>query len=307
MMGEAEDWLPDAARMRNELTLAAGEVRIYALIDGARVKGVATLLGRMNAQYASLFRGDADVDYAEAGPYLALVPIEHDLLTLFVVYEPMLAATLFLAAGAEFEQMRTHLRRFLKVLDSQGKRCFFRFYDARVLAVYLGAAEPVEQAQLFGPIRSMHACGPDRDVSKPLLRSWQAPEGVAVSRYPDVNHPLCLRPEQEAAFAKDMLERYCRRAVEYLRQEHPIRAAKTTDEELLEIIGRARETAPQLRLNGGRDVTRMSEMMLLGLEAETLAELECHVWYHRPRALEAFRDKTVQAEREQSSASGAGV
>jgi hypothetical protein len=304
---EADAWLPDAARLGEELGAASKAERIFAVIDGARVRNLPVLLGRLTIAHASLFRGGAGPELQRVGPYLAVIPLDRDPMTLFVAHESILDATLFLVSPAEFEPVRTHLRRFLRVLDTEGRYRYFRFYDPRVLPVYLGSSEPLELAQLFGPIRRMLARSSDPDTSKPLLLSWEAPEGVAVERFPDVNHPLRLRPEHEAAFAEDMFERYQRRVVDYLRQEHSVPLAKMSDPQLRAFIGRAREQAPQLRLSAGRDVTLLAEMMALGLEEPTRAELDSHAWYDRPRALQGLRDKAVRTAREQALETEAGA
>ena len=55
--------------------------------------------------------------------------------------------------------LRRHLRRFLKVRDEAGRSLLFRFYDPRVLRVFLPTCRPDELAQLYGPITSYVAEG----------------------------------------------------------------------------------------------------------------------------------------------------
>ena len=50
--------------------------------------------------------------------------------------------------------LRRHLRRFLKVHDEDGREMVFRFYDPRVLRVYLPTCRRDELAQVFGPVSS---------------------------------------------------------------------------------------------------------------------------------------------------------
>jgi hypothetical protein len=57
--------------------------------------------------------------------------------------------------------LRRHLRRFLKVRDEAGRSLLFRFYDPRVLRVFLPTCRPDELAQVFGPVASYLTEGED--------------------------------------------------------------------------------------------------------------------------------------------------
>ena len=58
----------------------------------------------------------------------------------------------YLHADGKLEDVRHHLRRFLLVKHPQGKPVYFRFYDPRVLRVYLQTCTSDEITQVFGPI-----------------------------------------------------------------------------------------------------------------------------------------------------------
>ena len=49
--------------------------------------------------------------------------------------------------------MRRHLRHFLEVQLPDGKQVYFRFYDPRVLRVFLPTCTADEINQFFGPIK----------------------------------------------------------------------------------------------------------------------------------------------------------
>jgi hypothetical protein len=50
--------------------------------------------------------------------------------------------------------MRQHLRRLLTVYDEKGKPLLFRFYDPRVMRVYLPTCNSEELTAIFGPVAS---------------------------------------------------------------------------------------------------------------------------------------------------------
>jgi hypothetical protein len=58
---------------------------------------------------------------------------------------------LALSAGT-LEELRRHFRRFLKVKDEAGATLIFRWYDPRVLRVYLPTCSASELHVLFGPV-----------------------------------------------------------------------------------------------------------------------------------------------------------
>lgn len=56
------------------------------------------------------------------------------------------------SVGAQRLQSHSgHLRRFLLVKDAQGQDMYFRFYDPRVLRVFLPTCTPEELSDFFGP------------------------------------------------------------------------------------------------------------------------------------------------------------
>ena len=57
--------------------------------------------------------------------------------------------------------LRRHLRRFLIVQDEGGRQLLFRFYDPRVLRIYLPTCNTDELAQVFGPVASYLTEGED--------------------------------------------------------------------------------------------------------------------------------------------------
>ena len=71
--------------------------------------------------------------------------------------------------------MRRHLRRFLTVTDEQRRRLYFRYYDPRVLRVFLPACDGSQLQQLFGPC---HAYMLENERGTELVRYSQARPGT---------------------------------------------------------------------------------------------------------------------------------
>ncbi|MBC7927584.1 MAG: DUF4123 domain-containing protein, partial [Bryobacteraceae bacterium] len=73
----------------------------------------------------------------------------------------------FLKCDTRLETLRRHLRRFLVVRDPQGSQLMFRYYDPRVLRVYLPTCTTEELQTVFGPVESF--CLEEDENSHTLL------------------------------------------------------------------------------------------------------------------------------------------
>jgi hypothetical protein len=59
---------------------------------------------------------------------------------------------IYVVTTTGFEALRRHLRGFLRVRDYTGKVLYFRYYDPRVLRIYLPTCNGGEIATVFGDI-----------------------------------------------------------------------------------------------------------------------------------------------------------
>jgi hypothetical protein len=67
----------------------------------------------------------------------------------------------FLKCPTTINKLRRHLREFLLVLDPGNKRMVFRYYDPRVLRIYLPTCTVTELSTFFGPIQVFWTEGRD--------------------------------------------------------------------------------------------------------------------------------------------------
>ena len=81
----------------------------------------------------------------------------------------------FVRTETGIKQLRRHLKEFLRVRDEAGKRLIFRYYDPRVLRVYLPTCRPAELDTFFGPINAFitEGSGARRDSGIPA-GGWRA-------------------------------------------------------------------------------------------------------------------------------------
>jgi hypothetical protein len=69
----------------------------------------------------------------------------------------------FLRCGTTIKTLRKHLRKFLRVTGPMGKPLVFRYYDPRVMRVFLPTCSGHQLDQMFGPIECISCENRDPD------------------------------------------------------------------------------------------------------------------------------------------------
>ena len=104
------------------------------------------------AQYESLYEGWSKAELTLFAPYLVSLPPQSKLLEKLVSNGWGKSWGVYLTCNLGFSELRHHLRHFLMVNMPDGKQVYFRFYDPRVLRVYLPTCTREEIYQFFGPV-----------------------------------------------------------------------------------------------------------------------------------------------------------
>ncbi|MDZ4848463.1 MAG: DUF4123 domain-containing protein [Pirellulaceae bacterium] len=148
---------PDAiATLIRRESLAAPSVRMYIVVDGCQANEFVLLAKEKYSQPArSLFKGAlASCEEMElVAPYFLCTDVQSDFLNQWTEYWGMNAGVMF-TSSAEPRVIFRHLRSVFVVQDESDQEYFFRFYDPRVLRVYLPTCTTEELAEFFGPIKS---------------------------------------------------------------------------------------------------------------------------------------------------------
>ena len=133
----------------------------FAVIDGASAAGLLDKLYGLQPEFACLYRGELAPDLAEVAPYLVRLEPATEFADWVVSEGWGKHWGVFALAHASLREMRRHFRSFLTVYDPEGKPLLFRYYDPRVLRVYLPTCDARELETVFGPVAAYLLEGED--------------------------------------------------------------------------------------------------------------------------------------------------
>jgi hypothetical protein len=126
---------------------------LYALLDAAREPSVLKVILESKEEHQSLYEGPQGAQLAHFAPYLIRVP--HDSLLLYTLARQAWSKSwgVFVTCDVSLKELRTHFRHFLTVKLPDGSQVYFRYYDPRVLRLFLPTCYPEETTQFFGPVK----------------------------------------------------------------------------------------------------------------------------------------------------------
>ena len=285
---------PPANALRAGLAELCGhdDSRLFALLDGARIPDLSLMLRELAVPTLGLYRAGAEDALGHVMPSIARVSLPGPLPLWLTLGAEMLESTVFVVAVASLEELQTHFRRLLLVLDPRGARNYLRFYDPRVLPPLLKGSTEAERGQIFGPVQAFFVLESRAPDGTPSFRELRPPAtGAANSRPPSATDPFRLSERHEAVLSEDALARYDARCVRWLREQFPGALQGRADTDVEHTVVRARTLGPTLGLRAGRDVTTLAEALVLGFGAEDEAEVRRAVEPQRRAVLEAIRDR----------------
>lgn len=127
--------------------------RLYAVVDAARDTELAfAARDRFHLELHTLFEGDLAQYLDHVAPHLIAIERKSRYLDLWAAHLGQSAGILILSE-APTDILRAHLRRIFIVTDEEDEEFSFRYYDPRVLRVYLPTCTAPEAREFFGPIR----------------------------------------------------------------------------------------------------------------------------------------------------------
>jgi pSer/pThr/pTyr-binding forkhead associated (FHA) protein len=126
---------------------------LYALLDASREPSVLKVILESKEEHQSLYEGAQGAQLAHFAPYLIRIPPKSGLLDTLIHQAWSKSWGVFLTSDKPLKDLRTHFRHFLTVKLPDGQQVYFRYYDPRVLRLFLPTCLPDESAQFFGPVK----------------------------------------------------------------------------------------------------------------------------------------------------------
>jgi hypothetical protein len=155
------------------------ETPTWAILDGSRIEQLVREIESNEVAHACLFAGELEPSLARVAPYLVRLEEEAPFTSWLLSNGWGRSWGVFVHSTASTMTLRRHFRRLLRVQDPAGKALLFRFYDPRVLRIYLPSCNAEETATVFGPVSAFHC---ESETGDELLRITPAAGSPATER-----------------------------------------------------------------------------------------------------------------------------
>lgn len=136
-----------------DLWFSDADHSVYVILDAASIPGLPQRLAAAPEESACLYRGELGTDLLETAPYLVKLRAEGPIARWFADEGWGKNCGILVVTTLGFEAVRRHFRGFLRVRDYTGKILYFRYYDPRVLRVYLPTCNSSDIATVFGGLK----------------------------------------------------------------------------------------------------------------------------------------------------------
>ena len=128
------------------------ELNVFAVLDGASIPDLLQQLYELQPESVCLYRGELEPDMAEVAPYLVKLKQDSDFTDWLIEKGWGEHWGIYALSHESMSAMRRHFRAFLVVYTPENKPVYFRYYDPRVMRVYLPTCNVEELSKVFGPV-----------------------------------------------------------------------------------------------------------------------------------------------------------
>ncbi len=155
-------------QVRNQFWPKGHRPDMWMIIDGGRDRRIYPAVSYSGLQHECLFAGSLSIPLQRSAPYLIQLEID-DKSTIRMIEDGFGQSWgTFIRADVGIKTLRRHLRTMLRVQSPSGKYMLFRYWDPRVLRVYLPTCLPDEVQRFFGPMEQVYV--EDQPVKQRFLR-----------------------------------------------------------------------------------------------------------------------------------------
>jgi hypothetical protein len=136
-----------------DLLFGNDEAAVYAILDGASIPKLVNTLHEQKPEFCCLYPGELKPDMAAVAPYLVRLEPGKGFTEQLLKEGWGTHWGVFVVSGGDLRAMRDHLREFHKVELPDQRAVIFRYYDPRVLRIFLPVCNEPELNQFFGPVK----------------------------------------------------------------------------------------------------------------------------------------------------------
>jgi hypothetical protein len=150
----------------------------YILLDAAKMEREMDQAKLLNPEFDSLYRGSSEEDLHGVAPYLLKFNSNTNFAAWYFQKGWGDAWGILCKSSWPMNELHKHFRKFLMVTLEDGEELYFRFYDPRVLRIFLPTCDANQLREFFGPIN--YFIVEDEDP-KLAIHFWQE-NGTLMSR-----------------------------------------------------------------------------------------------------------------------------
>jgi hypothetical protein len=143
---------------------------IYLLLDAARMEDEIEIAKEMNPDFDSLYRGRSEETLSSVAPYIFKVNRGEQFEKWYFEKGWGVSWGVLVYSQDDMKSLHKHFRQFLMVKTEDGEELYFRFYDPRVLRIFLPTCDKQQLKEMFGPV-DCFICE-DEDPSNGLVFSF---------------------------------------------------------------------------------------------------------------------------------------
>lgn len=142
----------------------------HILLDAARMGLAMQEAKEKNPAHDSLYRGRSEESMSEVAPYIFQFDAKADFGKWYMEKGWGDSWGVMLRSPLPLQELHKHFRKFLLVKTEDGQELYFRFYDPRVLRIFLPTCDKEQVTEFFGFINYFLMEDEDPDYA---LRFWQ--------------------------------------------------------------------------------------------------------------------------------------
>jgi hypothetical protein len=124
-----------------------------AIIDAARIFGELDTAQKLQTNFLSLYKGESEELLSAVAPYLFHFQPDSEFGKWLLEKGWGNSWGLFVDTDVSMEELQKHFRKFLMVKTEEEEELYFRFYDPRVLRVFLPTCDVEQLKDFFGPVK----------------------------------------------------------------------------------------------------------------------------------------------------------